>query len=86
MEVSLKIPVQDFNQDFIKSLKSVMKHFKSGELTITIKDQATPDLALESATDYETRLLTSIEELDKGKGVVFTKESLEAYVKDLVKE
>ena len=86
MEVSLKIPVQDFNQDFIKSLKSVMKNFKSGELTITIKDQSSPDLAQESATDYEKRLLTSIEDLDKGKGIVFSKESLEAYVKDLVKE
>ena len=86
MEFLCKIPVQDFNQDFFTSLKEVMKNFKSGELTITIRDNSSSDQAKETANEYERRLMTSIEELNAGKGIVFTKESLEVYVKDLVKE
>ncbi len=86
MEFLLKIAVQDFNQDFFTSLKEVIKNFKSGEMVISIRDNTSGDQLQESAEEYEKRLTTSIEDLNSGKGIVFTRDSLEAYLKDLAKE
>ena len=86
MEALFKIPVQDFDHDFFKRLQEVLKRFGSGEITISVRDKTERSDAVETDEQYESRLLHSIKELDEGKGIHFTKESLENYVRGLVKE
>jgi len=85
MEALFKIPVHDSDQDFFKRLQEVLKRFKSGKITISERDKRDQDFVAETDSQYETRLMQSINELDEGKGIHFTKESLEEYVKNLVK-
>jgi len=86
MEALLKIPVHDFNQDFFKCLQQVLKRFKSDEITISVRDKDDQYYVAETDEQYESRLLQSIKDIDEGKGIHFTRASLEAYVKDLIKE
>ncbi len=86
MEALIKISTEEFNQELFNQLEKLVKRYKNGKMTISLKDNAIADFDNESNEQYEARLLNSIAELDEGKGVTFTMESLEAYIKNLANE
>jgi len=57
-----KIPVHDFDHDFFKRLQEVLKRFKSGEITISVRDKVELNFATETDEQYELRLLRSMKE------------------------
>jgi len=56
---------------FSTRLQEILKRFKTGEITISVRDDNSPNTGKETKRQYEARLLQSIKELDEGKGIQF---------------
>ena len=85
MNATIRISAQEFNQDLFNHLRELFKNVKNSEITISFNGD---DLRMQPETieEYEQRLLRSVKQLEEGKKVEFTMESLAEYVRSFPKQ
>jgi dissimilatory sulfite reductase (desulfoviridin) alpha/beta subunit len=83
MEAIIKVSIKEFNQEFFSQLQEMFKKFSDGQVTIAMRSGKELNTVNESPAEYEKRLVNSLAELEGGKGITFTMESLEEYIKSV---
>ena len=78
MNAVIKVSSFEFNEELFNNISLLLKG-KDAEVTIAVKERNT---SLESEDVYFSRLTKSIEEIERGEGILFTMEELEAYVSE----
>ena len=86
MNALIKISAKEFNAELFKNLQEIFKRFQNAELTISLHEKRRTTEVSEDKSEYEKRLLNSVKEMEEGKYVEFTMDSLKKYVDDLVKQ
>ena len=81
MDALIKISSSEFNEDIFKKLKSIIKSIGNSEITIEITNKTNSLFRKETKDKYWNRIKQSTKELEEGKGVVFTMDELEKFVK-----
>ena len=78
MDAVIKVSSFEFNEELFNKISLLLKG-KDAEITIAVKERNT---SLESEDMYFSRLTKSIEEIERGEGILFTMEELEAYISE----
>ncbi len=87
MDAVFHIKGDEFDETFIKQIKSLLMSKKKLELTIAISEEPSNGfLREETRGQYFARLDKAIDNLNKGIAVTFTMDEFEEYTNQLVNE
>ena len=87
MKVVFRMKANEFDESFFEQIKAILKAKKNLEITIAITDEQSKGiLRKESREEYFARLDKAIDNLDKGRGVNFSREEFEDFSKNLLNE
>ena len=81
MEALIRVSPKEFNQELFLKLQALFSKLNDGYITISVNTESGIHAEPETPEQYEARLLNSLAELESGKGVSFTMESFEEYIR-----
>ncbi len=80
MEAIFKVPSSEFNEELFNKIGTFLKG-RNMEITIAVHDKNELAFKEETNDQYYQRLNKSIKDIEEGKGVTFSMEELEAFIK-----
>jgi hypothetical protein len=87
MDVVFRIKANEFDENLISQIKTLLKRKRNLEITIAISEEPSKGiLRKETREEYFTRLDSTIDRLKEGKGVNFNADEFEELSKQLLSE
>lgn len=87
MDAVFRIKASEFDEYLINQIKELLKRKNNLEITIAISEAPEKGiLRQETREEYFARLDKSIENINNGKGIVFTAEEFDNFSKQLLNE
>ncbi|MBL7732181.1 MAG: hypothetical protein JNM88_13460 [Chitinophagaceae bacterium] len=80
MEAVIKISAKEFDKNLFEKIRSLLQTTHAAELTISIRT-GTPQLLEESQAEYWKGVEKAAADINEGKGIVFTMDEFEEYVR-----
>jgi len=81
MDAVIKVSPEEFDENFFAKIKSLLKYSGTAKVVIEIAERDKKNIVEEPVSEYWAKVNQSIKDIESGRGVVFTMQELDEYLK-----